>query len=254
MLAALASSSALADEAPRKTPIHGAPSKAADGTELFYDAVAGAYAVRGSKHTYWIGERYYRHSGGMWVTATESKGPWSLTPQALVPVSLRNYLPPPRTAVTATLPSGTELAFAPELKVYKVVGKNGLYVFDGSFYRYQDGLWLAAPSENGPWGLTSVRGLPLLLLKKVVPPEDGGEATIPSGEKVAYVAAAKAFRLDGKTDTYLFDGTFYEKRGEKWLSSEKAGSDYVDVPTPRVPSPLRVFYRRLERQGAAGAK
>jgi hypothetical protein len=236
------------------TPTHGSRATASDGTMVVYDNVIGSYRVPGQQNTYWFGDRFYLYENGVWLSSAKAAGPFELTSGVLVPVALRQCYTPPKKAVTAKLPSGTEAVFAPDLKVYKVAGKRGVFLFDGRFFRYDNGLWLGSQSDDGPWTASTVKGLPLPLRRAVGTPEDKTSVVLPSGETVIYDGAAGVFRLEGKPDTYLFDGTFYDKRGPKWFAAGKAAGDYQEVVASKVPQPLRTVYRKagMVAEGKAG--
>lgn len=239
-------------EGPTGSPIHGTRAKAGDGTLVVYDNVVGSYRVPDRQNAYWFGERFFLYENGVWLTAAAIAGPWDLSSAVLVPVALRERHTPPKKKVSAKLPWGAEAVYDPAIKVYKVAGKAGVFLFDGGFYRYDGGVWLTSKREEGPWELTSVKGLPPPLRRAVGKPEDKKAVKLPSGETVLYDAASDLFRVDGKTDTWLFDGNFYEKREAKWFASTKSAAGFEEVTPSKVPAPLRVHYR--PKDGTAGEK
>jgi len=242
---------------------HGSRANAADGTLIAYDKVTGIYVVPDRKNTYWAGDRFFQYDGGLWLSATAVAGPWKLTPLKEVPEVARDRQGPAKGDVPAKLPSGAEAIFDPRLRAYKVVGKKGVFLYDAHFYRYDGGVWLGSDSDEGPWKPASIKSLPPPLHKSVPAPEAGALVTLPSGEKVVYDAATKLFNLEGKPDTLLFNGMFYEKREDKWFASETGSAGFAETPTAQVPAMVRLKYRKpgdgkggkdARKDGAAAAR
>lgn len=257
-----AGSGAAGDAAAKDAPRHGARQKGGDGTLVVYDRVIGAWLVPGQKDTYWVDGRYWQYSGGLWLVASEAKGPWELTAARVVPEVARDRHVALKGAVTVKLPGGGEAVYDPKIKAYKVAGQKGVFLHDGLFYRYDDGVWLTATRTGGPWTPGSVRTLPPPLRKAVPVPDDGAKVTLPSGDVVRYEAATKLFLLEGRADTVLFDGTFWEKKEEQWFSAPDAKAAFKEVEPATVPVPVRMKYRKEPliggkpkpaKEGAAGA-
>ncbi len=250
LLVCLASASAALATMPAKETLRlGSRAKAADGTMVVYDKVNGVFIVPGHKDTYWIDEKFYEYRNGVWVTSAQIAGPWELIPQHLVPDPAIQRYEPLKKPVTATLPSGREVVFEPRLKVFKVAGRKGVFLFDGRFYRYDDGVWLESKSDEGPWMTTSMKILPVVLRKALPVPEDGATVALPSGEKVVYDAGRKIFHVENKPDTLLFDGTFYERRDDKWFSAPGAAAGFHELAVTKVPPAVRLVYRKTPGDG-----
>ncbi len=237
-------SPATADDPPTDAPRHGSRSKAGDGTTVVWDNVSGAYRVMNRWDTYWIDDRFYQYDNGVWQTAAKLAGRWGLVAQDLVPPVARGRHAAPKTEVTAKLPSGREAVYEPRLKVFRVAGRKGVFLFDAEFYRYDGGVWLVSAGDDGPWAAVSMKVLPVPLRKAVPPPEAGQSVTLPSGETVVYDAESKLFSVQGKPDTLLFDGTFYEKRDNKWFASSKSSAGFEELGVVKVPAPVRMKYRK----------
>lgn len=261
--AAISAAAIAADPAgddPKQELRHGSRAKAHDGTMVVYDKVTGVFVVPTRKNTFWIGNRFYQYDNGVWTVATAIAGPWELSAQHLVPDVAREKFSPPRTAVTAKLPSGVEAIYEPRLKVYRIAGKKGVFLFDGLFYRYDTGVWLESATDGGPWKTTSMKVLPANLRKAVPLPESGQKVALPSGEIAIYDSDGDFFFLEKEPATFLYDGTFYEKREGKWLSSSQASSGFKEVgSTGKVPANIRKSVRpgdkpKGERKRAAGDK
>lgn len=246
------------EAAPAATPAaalrHGARSKTPDGTVLVYDGVAGAWRAPAMPEAYWIGERFYRHDNGVWLSATTAAGPWNLVASAAVPEAARDRYVPPKLAVTAKLPSGVEAVYEPRLKVFKVAGHKGVFLFDGTFYRNENGLWLGAAGPEGPWTPASPKPLPVPLRKGVGEATDGQQATLPGGEVVVWDGTSKVFTLRDKPDTVLHDGKFWEKREEKWFESASPGTGFVEAANKDVPAAVRFKFRKEPEAGAKPKK
>ncbi|HXC52350.1 MAG TPA: hypothetical protein VN634_15825 [Candidatus Limnocylindrales bacterium] len=250
LLVCLASAStALATMPAKETLRHGSRAKAADGTMVVYDKVNGVFIVPGHKDTYWVDDKFYEYRNGVWVTSAQIAGPWELIPQHLVPDPAIERYEPLKTPVTATLPSGREVVFEPRLKVFKVAGRKGVFLFDGRFYRYDDGVWLESKSDDGPWTTTSMKILPVVLRKAVPEPEEGATVALPTGEKVVYDAGTKIFHVENKPDTLLFDGTFYERRDDKWFSAPGAAAGFKELGVTKLPPAVRLAYRKTSDGG-----
>lgn len=240
------------EDSPRELR-HGSRAKAHDGTLVAYDKVTGVFVVPSLQDTFWIGNRFYRCDNGVWTMATAAAGPWELTAQHLVPDVARERFSPPKTQATARLPSGREAIYEPRLKVYRVVGRRGVFLFDGLFYRYETGVWLESTKDDGPWKTTSMKPLPATLRNAVPVPESGQKVLLPTGETAVYQADGDFFFLQEKPETLLFDGTFYEKRDRKWFSSSQASSGFTEVvSTARVPVNVRKGFRPGDKGKAAG--
>ena len=80
----------------------------------------------------------------------------------------------------------------------------GVFLFDGRFYQYDNGVWLESKKEDGPWVTTSFKVLPVALRKAVPVPESGQSVRLPSGDTVVYDEATKLFRVENKAG----DGSF----------------------------------------------
>jgi hypothetical protein len=240
-------------DAAKQEPRHGTRAKASDGTLLVYDKVSGYYLVPSHKNTFWIDERFYQHDNGVWLGSAAIAGPWELVPRHLIPQIALERFPAPKVSVTAKLPSGRDAVFEPRLKVYKVAGQKGVFLFDGLFYRYDTGVWLESKTDDGPWKPTSMKILPVMLRKAVPVPADGSEVALPSGDKIVYSAQDKFFSVAGKPDTLFFDGAFYEKHEDKWFTSEKATSGFAEIVLAKVPQPVRAKYYKGPAPGAKTA-
>jgi hypothetical protein len=92
-------------------------------------------------------------------------------------------------------------------------------------------------------------------------PSDGQAVTLPSGDVVKYEAASKLFVVEGRANTVLFDGRFWEKKEDLWLTSPNATGGYAEVAANAVPAPVRLKYRKpaligdkpkAPKEGAAG--
>ena len=90
--------------------------------------------------------------------------------------------PEPRYRTSKTIVvEGHEAHFDEELRVYRVVDREG-YFFSGSrYYRQVDGAWQTARSIEGPWAEIPPTPLPPTLLS--LPPNNGtGSDPTPPGE------------------------------------------------------------------------
>lgn len=235
-------------------PRHGARSKAPDGTVVVYDKVAGAWRAPAIPEAYWVLERFYRFDNGIWLTSKAAAGPWELAPSSAVPEVVREGYLPPKVATTAKLPSGIEAVYEPRLKVFKVAGHKGVFLFDGTFYRNENSLWLGAPGVDGPWAAASPKPLPIPLRKAVGEPADGQEAKLPTGETVVWDGTSKVFTLKDKPGTVLHDGKFYEKREEKWFASASPSAGFAEVANKDIPAAVRFKFRKPPQDGGRPAK
>jgi hypothetical protein len=243
---ALSASIAFAEDAtPKEKLRHGSRDKAADGTMVVYDKVNGVFIVPTRPMTYWIDKRFYQYENGVWLSATALAGPWEMTQQHLVPDIALERHPTPKEAVTAKLPWGRDAVYDPRIKVFKVAGKKGVFLFDARFYQYDNGVWLESKKEDGPWMPTSMKILPVPLRKAVPLPEDGQEVTLPSGEKVVYEEKKRVFRLEKKPEIVLFDGTFYEQRDDKWFAAPSAAAGFKEMQIAKVPPPVRAVGKKV---------
>jgi hypothetical protein len=229
---------------PAARPRHGARSKAADGTLVLFDNVYGIYVVPDHKDTYWLTDHFYRYETGIWLTSAAIGGPWELVPAHLVPDEAVQKYGTLKEPVTAKLPWNVEAVYDPALKAYKVVGRKGVFLFDGSFYRYDNGIWLTGKREDGPWVPASVKLLPPTLKKGVPAPESGQTVTLPDGTVVVYDSDAKIFRRQNRPDTALFDGKFFERREDKWFASPTAEGTFEEVAAASVPVPVRLLFKK----------
>ena len=228
--------------APAQPLRHGSRATAADGTTVVYDGVNGVFVAAPHRRTYWAGQKFYRYDGGLWMTAAAVAGPWELVALRLVPKELSKLHARPVASVKARLPSGGEAVFEPRLRAYRVAGKVGVFVHDGRFYRYDAGIWLESDREEGAWQLARERHLPQSLRKAVPVPEAGRAVTLPCGEVVVYDAEKESFVLRDKLDTLLFDGTFYERRGQKWFASLRTAAKFHQVEDDKVPPQVRMKF------------
>jgi len=237
---------AAAPSAEAPVPSHGARAKAADGSTVFYDKVRGVYVSPDQHNTFYNADRFYRQVEGIWLSAASSKGPWELAPEESVPESLRDAYLPPKTKVTATLPSGMAVVYEPDLRAYRVTSQEGLFISDGRFYRYTDGIWLSSTKAEGPWELANTKGLSAPLKHRVKPPEAGQKVTLPSGTVLEYDDEVLLFRVAGQGDVYLHDGAFVARREGKWLTSATPDGAFVDLHPARVPPSLKAYYKKKE--------
>ncbi|HYC00136.1 MAG TPA: hypothetical protein VEC57_13460 [Candidatus Limnocylindrales bacterium] len=233
---------------------HGARSKAADGTTVIYDKVRGVHVVPDQQNTFYSGDRFYRHIEGIWMTAAASKGPWDLASPVDVPLSLRDAYLPPKKKVTAKLPNGIEAVYQPELKVFAVPTQAGVYIHDGRYYRYADGVWLTSVKIEGPWELAATKKLPGPLKHRVKPPAAGTKVTLPSGTVVEYDADLLMFRVVGQNEVFLSDGMFITRRDGKWMSASAPDGNYLEMHAQRVPAALKAHYKKTEPRPAAAKK
>ena len=229
---------------------HGSRREAADGTMLVYDNVNGIFLVPGQKDTFWTADKFYHYDGGVWATSKSAKGPWSLLAEQLVPKPARNGFGPLRKQVTAKLPSGDEAVYDPTLRAYKVASKKGVFLVDALFYRYDSGLWLSSPKVDGAWSIATIKSVPGPLRKAVPAPKGGDTVTLPSGDVLAYDSNSKLFQLQGKTSVVLYDGTFYEKQGGKWMASPSATSGFEEIDDSKLPAHVRNKYLKGSAAGA----
>lgn len=244
--------SAAADTRESAALHHGKHDKAADGTAIVYDKVRGVFLVPSLERVYWIDEKFFRYEAGLWLGAGALAGPWRLVAQRDVPpVALRLH-ESRKGATVAKLPSGREAVFDPKLRAHRVAGKDDVFVVDGSFVRYDSGVWLESSSEDGPWSLAQERKLPPALRKAMPVPGPGRAVTLPSGEVVVYDSDAAMFVLRDKPGTTLFDGTFYERRGGKWFAAASKTENFIEADPAKVPQPVRSKYHKESRKSAPG--
>lgn len=234
-------------------PRHGSRQKTPDGTVVIYDKITGAWRVPSLGEGYWTGERFYRYESGLWLTAKGAGGPWELVSVRTLSDSAKRH-PTPKEAVTARLPSGLEVVFEPRLKVFKVAGHKGVFLFDASFYRVDSGLWLGSSSVDGPWAPTSSKLLPVPLRRAVGDPDEGQTVTLPSGEVVVWEASSKVFTLKDKPTVVLHDGTYFEKRDDEWFESAQSSAGFTQKNVQDIPLAVRFKFRKQPgaRAGAGG--
>ncbi len=232
------------EEARREGRRNGARSKAGDGELLVWDNVNSVWVSAYGKNTYWVEDRYYRFDEGIWLTSTVLKGPWELTQQHLVPEAPRGRHALPKVSVTATLPSGLEAIYEPRIKVFKIAGRKGVFLFDGVFYRYDGGVWLESKSADGPWVPASSVGLPQSLKRALSPPAKGTRVTLPGGEILVSEGEPNLYAVEGRPDALYFDGTFYERRDQKWFKSASVASGWEEVSSQKIPGTVRSNYHK----------
>ncbi|QJA06756.1 hypothetical protein FVE67_08120 [Thermosulfurimonas marina] len=63
-------------------------------------------------------------------------------------------------------PSGVELEFDRDLGVYVVIGRQGIYFWEGFFFKFEGDHWWMAASLEGPWEVAEPKRIPPGLLKK----------------------------------------------------------------------------------------
>ena len=229
----------------------GARSKAGDGTLIIWDSVTGAWASPGRRNTYWVGERFYQADNGLWLTAKVLAGPWQLVAQNLVPEVIRARQGELRTSVTATLPSGRGVVYEPRLKAFKVAGRKGVFLFDATFYRYDNGVWLESSNYDGPWKPTSTKVLPATLRKAVPLPGDGQKVTLPTGETLVSQGSTGVFGVEGAKGTIFFEGSFYRREQDKWLVSDNSAAGFGELATSKVPAPV---VKNYQKAGGGGSR
>ncbi|MFN2375891.1 MAG: hypothetical protein ABR538_05090 [Candidatus Binatia bacterium] len=251
---AAAARQAFAEEAAAVELRHGSRATAKDGTLVVYDKVTGVYRVPGRESTYWTGERFFQYDNGLWQTADAIAGPWRLAAVKEVPEVAAQRPLPPRNTVTTPLPSGQKAVYEPLLKAYKVVGLKGIFLVDARYYRYEGGIWLGGDTEEGPWSPASNKAVPPPLRKAVPKPAAGDKVTLPGGEVLVFEERSGLFTLEGKPDTVLFDGAYYERRGDKWLTSKQSASGFEEVESSLVPPPVRANYHLPSSERAAKAQ
>jgi hypothetical protein len=238
-------------EAEKEGRRHGARSKAADGTLLVWDNVNFVWIATEPKNTYWVGDHYFRFDEGIWLTSNLAKGPWEMTAAHLVPEAPRGRHGDPKETVTATLPSGLEAIYDPRIRVFKIAGKKGVFLFDGAFYRYDGGVWLESKSADGPWTHTSSVGLPAALRRAVAQPEQGTRVTLPSGDVLVSEGLPNLFAVEARPDAVYFDGAFYERRNQKWFKTTNLASDWEEVT--KIPPTVRSkYHKNPNKKGAQG--
>jgi hypothetical protein len=238
--AAAAPANAAAGTAPAQPLRHGARSTAKDGTMVVYDKVTGVFVVPTRQNTFWIDNRFWQYDNGVWTAAPAIAGPWNLVADRIVPDVAREKFAAPKTDVTAKLPDGSEAVYEPRLRVFKVAGKKGMFLFDGMFWRYDHGIWYGSSKTDGPFVPTSSRELPAVLRNAVPAPGKGERVTLPSGDVLLYDDKADFFTVDGKPETIYFDGTFYEKRDKTWFSSSSSKDGFTEVAAAgKIPANVR---------------
>jgi hypothetical protein len=238
-------------EAEKEGRRHGARSKTADGTLIIWDNVNFVWIAVEPKNTYWVGDRYFRFDEGIWLESKLIKGPWEMTAAHLVPEAPRGRHGDPRESVTATLPSGLEAIYDPRIRVFKIAGRKGVFLFDSSFYRYDTGVWLESKSAEGPWTHTSSVGLPAALRRAVAAPEQGARVTLPSGDVLVAEAQPNLFAVEGKPNAVYFDGAFYERRNQKWFKTTNLASAWEEVT--KIPPTVRSKYHKNPNKKGQGA-
>lgn len=251
---ATAARQAFAEEAAAVELRHGSRATAKDGTLVVYDKVTGVYRVPGRENAYWTGERFFQYDNGLWQTSEAIAGPWRLASVKEVPEVAAQRHVPPRNTVTTALPSGQKAVYEPLLKAYKVVGLKGIFLVDARFYRYEGGIWLGGDTEEGPWSPASSKAIPPPLRKAVPKPAAGDKVTLPGGEVLVFEERSGLFTLEAKPDTVLFDGAYYERRGDKWMTSKQSSSGFEEVDSSVVPPPVRANYHLPDAEKAARAQ
>lgn len=242
-----AEAAADADEEAAERRRHGSRSEAGDGSLLLWDNVTGVFVSADVKNTFWIGERFYQHKDGIWLTSRALAGPWEMIEAALVPDRPRGRFAPPKTSVTATLPSGVQAVYEPRLKAFRVAGHRGVFLFDARFYRFHDGVWLGSGTADGPWLPTSAKPLPPILRRTVPLPGAGHKVTLPDGVTLVFEAESSLFAVEGQPDAVFFDGTYYYARREgKWMAARGNLTDFQEVSPTKVPGPVRTNYHRAK--------
>jgi hypothetical protein len=234
---------------------HGARSKASDGSMLVWDNVSGLFVSPEHPNTYWVAERFYRYQDGVWLTSAAMAGPWQMVGQHMVPeIARARHLGVLKESVTTRLPSGREAVYEPRLKVFKIAGKKGVFLFDAVYYRYDNGVWLESSSDEGPWTATSAKRLPGVLRRGVPLPQDGTKVTLPSGETLVSEGETGVFAVEGRPDAVYFDGSFYERRENEWLVSDKSASGFQEIATSKVPGVVRSNYHKGSGGGGKAAR
>jgi len=221
---------------------HGARSKASDGSSLIWDNVTGVFVSPDRPHTYWIADRFYQYKDGVWLTAGVLAGPWEVIAQHMVPELARGRHGVPRQSVTTKLPSGREAVYYSRLKAFKIAGRKGVFLFDATYYRYDNGVWLESTTDDGPWTAASARRLPSALRRGVPPPEGGTKVTLPSGETLVSEGDSGVFAVQDKPNLVYFDGSFYERRQSQWFVSNKSASGFEELANNKVPGAVRTNY------------
>lgn len=243
------------EEAEREGRRHGTRSKTPDGTLIVWDNVNSVWVAAESKNTYWVVDRYYRFDDGLWLESASTKGPWELRPEHRVPEAARDRHGPPKESVTPTLPSGIEAIYDPRIKVFKIAGRRGIFLFDASFYRYDGGVWLESVSVDGPWEPTSATALPQTLRQALSPPAKGSRVTLPGGDVLVSEGLPNLFAVEGRPDAIYFDGAFFERRNQKWFKSKTLASGWEEVPSQKVPGMVRQNYHQGgDRKGGRGVQ
>jgi hypothetical protein len=248
---ALQSAAKAREEAEREGRRHGTRSKTPDGTLIIWDNVNSVWVAAQPKNTYWVIDRYYRFDEGIWLASASLQGPWELTAEHRVPEAARGRHGPPKDSVTATLPSGLEAIYEPRMKVFKVAGRKGVFLYDASFYRYDGGVWLDSTSVEGPWTPTASTALPQALRKNLSPPQKGTRVTLPSGDVLVSEGLANLFAVEGRPDAIYFDGAFYERRDQKWFKTKTLALGWEEVSSQKIPPTVRQNYHQdADRAGS----
>lgn len=247
-----------ADATGAAEPRHGARSKAADGSLVVYDKVVGAYRSTDHPSTYWVDDRFWRYDSGVWSRSSALAGPWEVVSSQEVPKGPRGQHAAPKSTTTIVLPSGREAIYDPGLKAHKVVGRKGVFLFDGGYYRYDNGVWFSSQSEDGPWQATSGKPLPPALKRALPAPVHGDKVTMPSGAVLVYDADTKLYDVEGRPAAVYFDGAYYEHKDDGWLRSLDGAAETKPVEVVAVPVPVRAKYHVPVAKGsqkkAAGKK
>jgi hypothetical protein len=234
-------------EALPESPGHGAQHTTRDGTLVVHDKVLGFWRLPQHASTYWVGGRFLRAEGGVWLVAAAKDGPWELLAAHSVPEVLRKRHRLPYRKEKARLPWGVGLTFDPARRVYAVDGHDGVFLTNARFYRAGGGgLLLGAPRETGPWQPASFKGLPKAVRLGLAEPVPGASVRLPDGTEVSWDAVVRAFAVAGREHTWLFDGDFYERRGSQWHLSPTLEGEFEKVAPPNVPAALRIGVHRKE--------
>jgi hypothetical protein len=234
------------EEAEREGRRHGARKTVGDGTLLVWDNVNSVWIATEPKDTYWVDDTFYRYDGGVWLRSGAAKGPWELTASDLVPDAPRGRHGDPKKEVSPTLPSGVEAHWDPKLKAFKVAGRKGVFLVDAAYYRYDGGVWLESASPEGPWKTASAAPLPPALRRALPAAKKGDRVTLPGGDVLVSEGQPNLFGVEGRPNVLYFDGTFYERRDEKWMQAASLASEWEESPAQKVPGPVRSNYHKKD--------
>lgn len=221
---------------------HGARSKASDGSTLIWDKVTGVFVSPDRPDTYWIADRFYQYKDGVWLKAGVLAGPWEVIAQHMVPEVARGRHGVPKQSVKTKLPSGREAVYYARLKAFKIAGRKGVFLFDATYYRYDNGVWLESASDDGPWTAASAKRLPSALRRGVPLPESGTKVSLPSGETLVSEGDSGVFAVQDKPNLVYFDGAFYERRQSQWFVSNKSATGFEELANNKVPGAVRTNY------------